>query len=425
MFASELTRTIGIVLPISCILWISSLAIRDKYAAIKKLKVFFIPIGLTIAVELLWLAWSSSKYTILYEGQYMDSYFAQMLLIDPHNPELGTASLLDFSLRILKNFRISIAHIGNLFFHLWITPSFLSVFILPTLFCMLTGLSKRVLNKKTDLIFWYFLSYSGILLLWPFDEGPRFVLPLFPIACLFICEGALQILNYIKSSNGFDLRITTAIVSIPAILSIHQIVSGQYSSNQKLINYVFWLSGLILSLILILNNLKNGRACFVFKIPFNSGVLSRRLNIAVYSIVILVCAIGIQEQFKIAITNRCPKQLDIPNYPLILAANWLGTNLPENSIICATQKEIIFQYSQRKTVPFPVSSSYNLLNQTLNNLRADYLVIYDEGDYPYFFPTDNQRYQILSMHTPSLLTNVFQTTNCSIYKINRNLFTSQ
>lgn len=419
MTASEMTRTIGVALPLSAIVWLIYLSLNCRHASVQALKLLSIPILIAIISQVIWLLWCNSKATILNDGQYMDSYFMQIKLINPHIPELGLATISDFIIRLVNNLRINTAYISSIILHFGVYPSYFSIFIFPFLFLLVVGMVYRIINKNADLVFWYFIFYSAILLVWPFNEGHRFVLPVFPIACLFIAEGIYHALKSCKSDDSIVRKFGAATVSIQGFISFYMLLNGKCSNQQLRISCLFWILCITIIVLRIVLKEYIPKIHFFLKQKCQPALSRIRIWFIVYCAAALICAVGISEQYKIATDTRNQNFQKKPNHSLILAAQWIKEYIPQQSIICATQKEIISHYSKRKTVLFPVSSSNELLLKSLQQFNVDFLVIYNEGKYPYFFPTDIQRLQILIKNKPLLLSKIYHTADCSIYKINR------
>lgn len=418
LIASVMTRTIGIMLPFGFVLWLFYSFVVDKHSLLQRLKFFSMPLILCSISIAAWFWWSESRSVIQYPGQYMDSYFAQMRLVDPHRPELGLASAFDLIIRISKNAILSISYISGLVTHIWITPSPVSVFIVPIIALLVIGIGYRIFFGKADFVLWYFCSYMGMILLWPFDEGIRFSLPVFPLACLYVFEGAKAIVRF--SFKKLLLRVALLLTFLFSLPSLYLLLGGKARGIQEQFSCLLWISlTFVFAIILISNNHFIPNNVLKNLLSNNYVIVNRWFKRSIYAVVIMFCIIGIINELHIAYNNIKFKTDYLQNYPFIRAAEWLKHNIPDNSTICATQKEIIFQQTGIKTVPFPVSSSPDLLINTFKKLGAQYLIVYDEGKFPYFYPTDKERYLILSTFAPNLLTCIHEEKNFQIYKIDR------
>src|SRR5439155_1248287 len=117
------------------------------------------------------------------------TYADQFWFKDPHHPELGAASLTDLFLRMLENFFRLSAHLFELAARMWVEPVWYSPAVLLPLVVIVLGLLVSLVQCH-GYVEWYFLTYMVIFLLWPYDVGARFVLPVFPLAFLYGWRGA-------------------------------------------------------------------------------------------------------------------------------------------------------------------------------------------------------------------------------------------
>lgn len=118
-----------------------------------------------------------------------------------------------------------------------------------------------------------------------------------------------------------------------------------------------------------------------------------------------------------AIENIRLKPENVRNFSIAQAAHWLGNNIAADKIVMAEQKEIVHQISKRKVISFPVLTSGEKIVQTMKNTRTEYLVIINEGKYPYFYPTEEQRFEMISRVEGSTATLLKSDTDYKIYKI--------
>jgi len=172
-----LLRSIGIALPISIILLLVYYKFAKRQIAAWSL---LIPALSGLFANCLWSLWKANNYVEAYPGEFVSNYSRQFFLRDPHQPLLGEASLLEIILRIPHNLVAQLAHVVEMIFRIpWIEPDILIVPLL-VFFCM--GAVGTVVGfLKCPLLVIYLMGYLSILLLWPFDEGPRFIAPVFPI----------------------------------------------------------------------------------------------------------------------------------------------------------------------------------------------------------------------------------------------------
>jgi hypothetical protein len=419
MAASVLTRLTGIMLPMGCGLWIAYSFLFEKKYALRRCAIFSAPVLIGFLCFLLWVMWSGSRSAIEYPGQYMDSYFAQMKLIDPHRPELGMAFLSDIVARVAGNIANVISDLWVLILRLPVSAWLLSAPVLCALALLSMGSAMRIIKKRADLPFWYFCSYIGMVLLWPFHEGTRFIVPVVPLACLYLIEGGQWTYSFIKRDVRKFLRVCTAVIFVPAIVSGYLVFSNKYRGLQEIISCLFWIGSFFAGLVIVvaggglLKCLKSIR-------PFIGFLQEKKFRvIAGGAVMAIICGNNVFGQVEIFRDSRAFDRRSSFNYPLIEAGEWIKAHVPESAVVSAVQKEIIAQVSGRRTAAFPISSSPELLYAALRKSGAGYLVIYDEGEYPYFYPDDKKRLWILQKFKPDLLTCIYERPRCLIFRIYR------
>jgi hypothetical protein len=422
LVAAVLTRLTGIMLPLGCGMWIVYSFLVEKKYAVRRCAVFGVPVILGFLCFAFWMMWSASRSVIEYPGQYMDSYVAQMKLLDPHRPELGPASLPDFILRIINNLPSVIADLWNLVAQLPVNASFLSVLIVVPLILLGVGMAYRVIERKADFPFWYFCSYTGMILAWPFHEGMRFIVPIVPFICLYVAEGALRVFAFGARNFNKCLRLCAGVAVVAAIVSWYLVISGHCRGLQEFANCLFWIGSSFLMLIyLLFNPLSSGVVKVVRGILAHFGRAGKKIagSGVGWLVFVPVLLVNTYTQAGIALAAGSNDPRGALNYALVEAGLWIKTHVAASETVCAVQKEIIAQVSGRRTVAFPISSSPEFLCATILKSGADYLVIYDEGEYPYFYPDDKERLLILQKYKPDALTCIYEHPPCRIFKINR------
>ena len=150
-----------------------------------------------LVVLAVWIAWvqQSKPKAIDFGGEggswdYVDQFWAK----DPHNPELGPASIADLLARPVKNILLQGAHLSEILTRSpWLQPLWYSPVILGVVGLIAIGYAVSFRGDSDGITEWYFAAYVSIYLFWPFDVGPRFVFPVFPLALLYFWRGAGQL----------------------------------------------------------------------------------------------------------------------------------------------------------------------------------------------------------------------------------------
>jgi hypothetical protein len=415
---SIMLRSIGIALLAAILCYILlPFVMRKKESGIKRIKLFIIPFFIGSISEIAWLIWSSYHRIVYYPGQYFDSYLTQIKFINPHRPTLGYASFADIMLRFFNNISRQITHIWEMIIHTnWLQPFWLSPFVIITICLLCLCIYKKIKAKNINFLFLYFIFYMGIILVWPFDEGHRFIIPIFPIFCLYLFEGIDIFLTQVNK-NFYKVIFNFGIISgVCTVISSTLIVLFNLRGLQYYASIIFWIGIFLIIIVLeILLKFQN------FKVIFNKGNLLLKSGKLYKSVIVfftfLFCCYGIVQEYSIANKNVHLNPENVLHYYWAQAGLWLKEHVPQNCVIMTTHYELIHYKSGCKTIPFPVSNSYNLISSTIIKHKPDYIIIINEGKYPYFFPTDEERFNILQKYHDFSFSLVYLNPECKIYKI--------
>lgn len=146
----------------------------------------------TLVVLGAWMGWSAQQEA--YEGDgHMASYTQQLLKADPHELDSPTLSPLRLPGRAVELLALRVQRSTAMLLNQpyrsfsWGNPAAL-LFLLGVAGTVGVGLVRSMMIRAT-LSDCYVLAYGGLLLLWPFDEGQRFLFPILPFLLLYAVEG--------------------------------------------------------------------------------------------------------------------------------------------------------------------------------------------------------------------------------------------
>mgnify|MGYP000105983660 CR=1 FL=1 len=128
------------------------------------------------------------------------SHYKQFILLDPYRPFLGNVlfNVKFIILRFIEGVNYYYKILGKLFFFIG-KKSLLGDFLfLLSFIIVLFGILYTFLRDKGCLLCYYFLIYFLMIVLWPFKEGERFVLPILPFAYFYFITGIKKILSFLS-----------------------------------------------------------------------------------------------------------------------------------------------------------------------------------------------------------------------------------
>jgi hypothetical protein len=146
--------------------------------------------GLAAVVGVPFLGWwLRGRSAVVAEGRYTREFF----LLDPYQPDLGTASAGDFVARVVENL------VGYLTRFL---PDALvggrggaaTLVVLVVVLLALIGWGRSLKDGRPGVAALFLPLYAGVILLWPpVWSGDRFALPLVPVLLVFAAEEAWRL----------------------------------------------------------------------------------------------------------------------------------------------------------------------------------------------------------------------------------------
>ena len=310
------------------------------------------------------------------------SYESFMVLRNPHVPDEGLATIGDLAGRIIQNVRIQSAHLGELASNIgWLQPTWSSPAVLLLSPIVMVGCLDE-LRRPVSIAGWYTLSYVGIILLWPFDEGGRFLAPILPLFAVFAIRGAI-----IVRPRFWRMLAVAAVLGI-GISAIEMRTGGAISRQQ-----VAWLAAWVGSLLLC-GTISLWRRVSATPFP-NRGYRS----LAVASFAGLYVALGVWSIGQRAWSNVAG--LTLSPYEVTRGAiSWIAGHTRASDRIMTQWWQGIHLHTGRLTIQMPVTGDPVKLCTALDALRPEYVLVTDPPGSSYFRPTEAERFAIIERLYP-------------------------
>ena len=337
-----------------------------------------------------WIGWARSSENRDYQGQQMASYASQFAAKDPHQPELGQATPADFVLRMAANLPIQASHIARI--------ATRAGYIVPVPYSPLTAISVTLLalgfaacafDRRQALVAWYFLAYFAVYLLWPFDEGPRFMLPVAPIALALMWQGTRFAGRLLRAWPAGALG---AITALGAILTAVALTSQRLPGFQAKLMMAFWpmLAMAALAAAVLAWRFGTARTAGLLT-SLNGTLFSRPVRAGAAACLVVLCAAGVLQDTAEARANLAPDPAHFRHYSSADFSAWLGG--AGAGVVMAQQTDIVHRLSGRKTVAFPITRNPDLIVGTMKRETVRFLVVNDRVKSEYFFPIEEDRWR--------------------------------
>ncbi len=419
-----MVRSIGITFVFGFILWMFN---PSKWwlgnpadSFIRRVKKWFPAVLLPIIVLFVWTSWCSQNRNSAHEGDYMDSYSKQMMKEDPHQIDSPNISIWNIPSRMLGMLVIRTDNAAKTLFNMptrtvkWYNPIFAAFFI--TLFI---GFLISFL-REGKLLDWYVLCYSGVLLVHPFNEGTRFLLPLQPFLYVYGITGLESVVGFVNSENikKYSLTFVTIFGIMSGFVIAMVLLHGKTTKND-LASIIIWSLLLSYSFYMhfkkpeIATEILDNKSIFSFAAFKNDHMLA-------YIHILLYCGIlfaGIFQIRALAMQNLHPDPNTFINAPTVEVSKWAIRNTQENDAIMDDQYQILHRLTKRKTYRFPLTTDPNILKNKIISNKIRFIVVLNEKEDEYFNPGTMKRFAKLRETYPELFRLVYVFEQGKIYMV--------
>jgi hypothetical protein len=421
LLASVLIRSTGIALLGGMLAWLACSFLTRHAAAKRRLKLFLPLILAGMIAQASWMSWAArNQFSEWPIHGYQKHYLSQLKLKNGNNPELGLANWRDVISRPVENADDNAAALVALLTRKRTTPTWYSPAILIPLAVSGLGLGYSFWKGGGGLLDWYLLTYMAMFLFWPWDFELRFLLPVAPLACLYLWRGGSLLYRWALLKprqvglSGFAL----AGVGVFGVLrwGLH------VQRPQPLWCIGLWLLAGSISLVLlgggrdIVRNislaLKRPVSLIGKPIPIwqaIGGVTLTGLFVA-----------GMVMQLTIGLANLHFRLEDDGFYPDIEAAEWIRGHSSPSTVVMARKEDLVYHHSQRRVIWFPPSSNAKMLMDGIYRYHVRYVVVTD-GNESYWKPTSLECFKSLIRAYPGAFQLVHQMPHDQVYAVASNI----
>ena len=359
-----------------------------------------------IAIQALWMTWAVKHEKLQWPsvGGWPGSYASQIKLKNGNYPELGTASLVDHAVRVKDNVAARSAALLGLITRKWFDPVWNSPVVLGTVLLLLLGLRSSGWLDASGLIQWYFVFHEAMYILWPWELEIRFLLPVAPLACVYLWRGGHALVGLMRREPktwtwAFGLSV------IMALYSANLWIQHQQGKSAT----VYWVL------------LAACSACITGMRAPRGGALSLHFRpdvrrAATASVVGGLVLIGLFMQCRIGLDNLYFDVTKCNNYPDIEAGQWLEAHANPGAVVMARQEVLVQHCCGRKIVWFPPSSDPSVLMDGIRKHHVEWIVVTDRKD-NYFSPPDPDCFAPLARAYPDAFHLVHRGPRYRIFQV--------
>jgi hypothetical protein len=428
MFATAGVALLGAIVAVGCA---TLLAVGHlDLAKVRR----WLPILLVgIAIQLLWMHRTPAPLEWPLPG-YPAPYLQQLKVKFGNYPELGMATLGDLGPRVWANATAQADLFGELLLRHGISASKTFTVIIPILMISIGWVYSVWQKKGRDFVEWYFAGYELIYLLWPWRTEIRFLLPIAPLAGVYVWQGIKGARVVVTRAPRIAGAIGSPLCLILGISGVHWTYThwgvdlGRYPDE---LIAVVWL---ILSFVAA-KMAYTGRPPSFLMPDSALNRWARRpltfprvvpLRVGIYAACVFVLALlanGILKEAGIARENLGYRDLvrggdtHLVALPLEMeAAQWIRSHTPSNAIVMARHVPIVYHYSDRKLVWFPPSSNADILMQGIVKHHVGFIIVI-KHKLPYYMPDDDYCFHSLLAKYPTGFRIVFQDSGLQIVEV--------
>ena len=414
LVGTVLMRSAAISLLWGMLCWIAVSFYKDRTIGWKRARLFLPFVIAALAAEAAWMSWAARHqfHEWPLPGQ-QEHYVAQLRLKDANYPELGLATWQDVIARPVRVADDMAAAMLGLFAHKEMAPAWYSPGTVIPLILIVMGLGWSLRLDGGSLLEWYFISYMGMFLLWPWAFELRFLLPVAPIAFLYLWRG-LRLVWRMARDRPVLVRRCGLLVTAAGCLSC--IGWGRSVAHpQMALCIAIWcvVAGILVGISLPWQ----GRRLLAVT-PFRfSGHSLAVWQCGVAVAVTCACGVGVASQLKAGARNLTESNLAKNwSYPDIEAATWIKAHSNPAAVIMARKEDIVFHYSHHRVIWFPPSHDVALLMAGIYRYRVQFVVV-RYGEDTYWQPTAQECFGALSSAFPASFRLVHSGPRNSVYEV--------
>jgi hypothetical protein len=421
LIGSLLIRSAGIALLLGLLAWLAISWVTDRPARVRRLKLFLPLLIVAVPVEGVWMRWAGTHQVLEWPiGGYPRSYVSQLSVKNGNDPELGSATLADIPARVAHNLNDHVVGFLSLLTRQqYINPGWASPLILGSLILIFVGLAGSIWPSGGQVTEWYFIATEAIYLVWPWNLEMRFLLPVAPLAGLYLWRGGELLVRWAMRSPQ------SAVAWVAPISLLAAVVAGasaaRSGSRQLTLAVVFWiaLAGLVLVAARMgprrLRSLGERLCRPMLTVPWMRTRLSAALAFCVLAVG-AQAGIGIAQQLELGRENISFDLTTRSSFSDVEAGEWLGAHTDTHAVVMAREVDVVYHYSRRRVVWFPPISEPKTLMDGIHKYGVEFVVVNDRS-WSYWQPLEEDCFAALIKAYPTSFRLVEASPRLQIFEV--------
>lgn len=362
-----------------------------------------------------WSVWSALAREPFFPGSlgsaatYAATYVDQIVAHSPHQPDLGRATAGDLLLRVYENLLVQLRHAGEILGNLaWLPSRAVSPVAVGAAVLLLLG-GRAEAKRPNPLAAWYAAATLSLLLIWPFDEGRRFLMPLLPVLFTFAVAGGRTLHDVLTRQPR---RFLAGLLVVCLLSLAWSLLDGRAGGEP---------AGTVHQLGLVVFGLLAALAAAGLA-AWRSGVPPRWLALVPSRRVLAGGFLGL---YALAGASLVPgvvaahqeRSGPMRQTPARHASEWLLREAPPGSVVMATDWDAIHFATGLPTVPLPVTGDPATLRAAIAQTQPRFVVINAPREHEYLLPPDHERLARLEGAAPGLLAEAYRSEAVRVFRV--------
>jgi hypothetical protein len=415
VIASVLMRSTGVALLGGILGWLIVSSFRARHTVNRRIGIFLPVILAGVIAQAAWMHWAAKHQVSEWPVHgYQEHYLAQLKLKSGNDPELGLATWRDILWRPVQNADDRAAALVGLLTRKQMAPAWYSPGTVIPLGLVLLGLGVSLCKNGGGFLEWYFISYEAMFLFWPWRFELRFVLPVLPLACLYMWRAGGQLWRFARDESRALGWIFFLLSAVGCLSSTIYGRSVEHPSARSCVT--IWILIGVASIVLI----QNGRfwsrlSSLLATVTSVRGKRLRVWQLLAASLMITLVLLGAVMQLRLGWRNvHFDLKADM-SYPDIEAAEWIRAHSEPSAVVMARKEDLVFHYGQRRVIWFPPSSDPNVLMDGIRRYHVLYVIV--GGSDTYWRPSTQECFEALSRAYPEDFQLAYQGVNNKVYVV--------
>jgi hypothetical protein len=358
-------RSIGVTFVLAIAAWmiypvaLSLVKRRGVHQGVRRAARWLPALLLPIVVQFAWSSWTKRQAGFTRADDFMQTYATQLLIADPHQLDSPQISPAELPVRAVKMLGVRTANAFRMVINA--PPIYLSWYsplLLPILVLVGWGFASGWRRGPTLLDF-YMVTYCALLIVYPFDEGTRYLIAILPFIVMYAIDGL----------SGLRTLIA-------------RIATKRDAPRLK------WLSGPAFSA---------GQAVLV----------------------VAIVALGFYKIADYAAINRHPVPSTFHHAATADISRWIAANTQSSDVIMNEEHSILHRLTGRKTLRFPLTTDPTVITKRIVDGGVDFVVVMNEVQFEYFNPSAFRRFEAVKRLAPDLFVPVLVFQKGTVYRVRK------